>query len=79
MYSSVSSHNHHTHRLSIIVFVLLGDVLEGRWRHSATPINDRLIMIVGGRTENGRVFNDILILDTQDWIIKKVCINYCNY
>lgn len=50
----------------------IGDKFEGRWRHSATLINDRWLVIIGGCTVNGSVLSDILLLDLCDWIIKKV-------
>ena len=50
----------------------LGDCFEGRWRHSTTLINDRWLVIIGGCTVSGRVFSDILLLDSLDWTMKKV-------
>lgn len=52
--------------------MLVGDIFEGRWRHSATLLNDRWLVIIGGCTVNGSVLSDILLLDLCDWIIKKV-------
>jgi tRNA wybutosine-synthesizing protein 4 len=49
-----------------------GSGLMGRWRHSATPIEDRYIMIVGGLVSGGRVLDDILMIDTVTSIVTQL-------
>ena len=46
---------------------IAGDRLV-RWRHSCTIVGDgQQVLVVGGIGEEGRVMDDILLLDTHSW------------
>ena len=53
-------------------YISLDETMEGRWRHTATLINESVVIIIGGCTTGGRVLNDIILLDTSNWKIEKV-------
>ena len=53
---------------------IVGDRLV-RWRHSCTAIGDgQHVLVVGGIGEQGRVMDDILLLDTHSWQCEQVSV-----